>query len=121
MGQWLAKYGETIYSTRGGPWRPGPWGAATCKGNTVYVHILQWPGATGDSTGRGDKIALPALTKKIVSSKVLTGGTATVKQTDGGVEISVPATERQEPDTLVSLELDGPAFDAAVPSPPRPQ
>jgi len=105
MGQWLAKYGETIYSTRGGPWRPGPWGAATCKGNTVYVHILQWP---------GDKIALPALTKKIVSSKVLTGGTATVKQTDGGVAISVPATERQEIDTLVALELDGPAFDAGI-------
>jgi len=105
MGAWLKQYGESIYGTRGGPWRPGPWGAATCKGNTVYVHILQWP---------GDTIALPALTKKIVSSKVLTGGTASVKQTDGGVEISVPATERQEIDTLVALELDGPAFDAGI-------
>ena len=112
MGAWLKQYGESIYGTRGGPWRPGPWGAATCKGNTVYVHVLQWP---------ADTIALPALTKKIVSSKVLTGGTASVKQTGGGVEISIPATERQELDTLVALELDGPAFDAAVPSPPRPQ
>jgi alpha-L-fucosidase len=105
MGQWLAKYGETIYSTRGGPWRPGPWGAATCKGNTVYVHVLQWP---------ADTIALPALRRKIVSNKVLTGGTASVKQTDGGVEISVPAADRQEIDTLVALELDGPAFDAGI-------
>jgi alpha-L-fucosidase len=108
MGAWLAKYGETIYSTRGGPWRPGPWGAATCKGNTVYVHILQWP---------GDKIALPALTKKIVSSKVLTGGTATVKQTDGGVEISVPAADRQELDTIVVLTLDGPASEIKATTP----
>ena len=126
MGQWLAKYGETIYGTRGGPWRPAPWGAATCPGNTVYVHILQWPVATGrhgdspvesDSTGRGDTIALPALSKKIVSSKVLTGGTATVKQTDGGVEISVPATERQELDTIVVLTLDGPASEIKAATP----
>jgi len=105
MGAWLKRYGESIYGTRGGPWRPGPWGAATCQGNTVYVHILQWP---------GDTIALPALARKIVSSKVLTGGTASVKQTDVGVEISVPATDRQEIDTLVALELDGPAFDAGI-------
>ncbi|HUU34043.1 MAG TPA: alpha-L-fucosidase, partial [Vicinamibacterales bacterium] len=105
MGQWLAKYGETIYGTRGGPWRPGPWGAATCKGNTVYVHILQWP---------GDKIALPAIDRKVLSSAVLTGGKAEVKQTDEAVEISVASADRQELDTIVVLTLDGPAAGSAL-------
>ena len=107
MGQWLAKYGDTIYGCRGGPWRPGPWGAATCKGNTAYVHVFQWTDGA---------VALPPLARKIVSHKVLTGGAATVKQTADGVAIAVPAAaDRQEIDTIIALELDGPAFD---PNPP---
>jgi alpha-L-fucosidase len=107
MGQWLAKYGQTIYGTRGGPWRPGAWGAATCSGNTAYLHIFQWS---------GDSVTLPAIGRKIISSKALTGGKADVKQTDAGVEISVPAADRQEIDTVIQLELDGPAFNPSPPS-----
>jgi alpha-L-fucosidase len=104
MGQWLAKYGQTIYKTRGGPWRPGPWGASTYNGNTVYVHVLQWS---------GDAVSLPGIAKKIVSHSVLTGGKADVKQTDEAVTISVPQGDRQEIDTIITLTLDGPAADAA--------
>ncbi len=101
IGAWLEKYGESIYGTRGGPFRPGAWGAATCKGNTIYVHILDWT---------SEAIALPPLPKKIVNASVLTGGTAQVKQTDEGVAITVPKAHRQAIDTIVVLEFDGPAF-----------
>jgi len=104
MGQWLAKCGQTIYKTRGGPWRPGPWGASTYDGNTVYVHVLQWS---------GDAVSLPGIAKQIVSHSVLTGGKADVKQTDEAVTISVPQGDRQEIDTIITLTLDGPAADAA--------
>jgi alpha-L-fucosidase len=103
MGQWLGKYGQSIYATRGGPFRPGAWGCATYKGNTVYVHVLNW---------QGESVALPGIEKKIVSSSVLTGGTAQIKQTPEGIEIIVPAADRQEIDTIVVLELDGPAAEA---------
>lgn len=103
MGTWLKQYGESIYGTRGGPFRPGLWGASTYKGNKVYVHILTWPQET---------ILLPPLQKKIVASSVLTGGAVEVKQTDKGIEISVPAATRQELDTIVVLGLDGPAAEA---------
>ena len=105
MGRWMAKYGQTLYGTRGGPYRPGPWGASTSKGNTLYVHILQWEGET---------ITLPAIDRKVLSSSVLTGGKAGVRQTAEGIEISVAPADRQELDTLVALTLDGPAFDATV-------
>jgi len=105
MGRWMARYGQAIYGTRGGPYRPGPWGAATSKGNTLYVHILKW---------EGEKVALPAIDRKVLSSSVLTGGKAGVRQTDAGIEISVAPADRQELDTLVILTLDGPAFDAKV-------
>jgi len=102
MGAWLNKYGQSIYATRGGPFRPGSWGASTCKGNTIYVHVLDWP---------GENLMLPAVSKKIIVSSVLTGGTATVKQSDKGIEISVPKSDRHELDTIIKLDLDGPAGD----------
>lgn len=40
MGEWLARYGESIYGTRGGLIPPRNWGVTTQKGNTLYVHIL---------------------------------------------------------------------------------
>ena len=100
MGAWLDKYGQSIYATRGGPFRPGIWGASTHKGNTIYVHVLNWP---------GESIMLPPIPKKIIASSVLTGGTATIKQTDEAIEISVPAARRDELDTIIKLELNGPA------------
>jgi alpha-L-fucosidase len=103
MGQWLRRYGDTIYGTRGGPWLPTKRAAATCKGNVVYVHIFNWD---------GDKATLPGIDRRIVSHAVLTGGNAQVTQTEEAVSISVPAADRQEIDTIVALTLDGPAFTA---------
>lgn len=36
-------------------------------------------------------------------------GEATIKQTDTGIEVTVPAAQRDLLDTIVKLELDGPA------------
>jgi len=104
MGAWLKEYGQSIYATRGGPFRTGPWGASTKKDNTIFVHILNWP---------GEKLLLPPVPKKIIASSVLTGGTATVRQTEESVEISVPKAYRRELDTIIKLDLDGPAGEIA--------
>lgn len=100
IGAWLKQYGRSIYATRGGPF----WGlncGSTRKDNTIYVHVLKW---------YGDKVCLPPIPRKIVSHAILTGGTATVQQAADGIEISVPREHRQELDTIVALELDGPAM-----------
>jgi alpha-L-fucosidase len=124
IGDWLKKYGESIYGTRGGPLRSPDehkrsqngyyaqftiagdryWGGSTHKGNTIYLHILRWP---------SDTITLPAIPRKIVTTSVLTGGEATVEQTNTGIEVSVPAAQRDPMDTIVKLELDGPASAGA--------
>jgi len=102
MGQWLQKYGKTIYGTRGGPYKPTPAVASTRTGKTIYVHILAW---------KGDSVTLPPLPKKITGHQVLTGGQAEVTQTEQGITIKVPAANQQEIDTIVQLDLDGPAGD----------
>ncbi len=40
MGEWLGRYGESIYGTRGGDIPPHDWGVTTRKGDSLYVHIL---------------------------------------------------------------------------------
>lgn len=100
VGEWLNKYGESIYGTRGGPFLPGDYGASTHKGKTIYLHILQWP---------GEKLTLPAIPAKIVRATALTGGEVTFTQTENSVEVSVPSANRSDMDTVVALELDQPA------------
>ncbi len=111
MGQWLRQYGASIYGTRGGPYKTTAQVASTHTGNTIYVHILAWP---------GDAIVLPALRKRVTDSSLLTGGTVSVRQTKDALEIRVPTQERRPIDTIVRLELDGPAAEiepmAIVPS-----
>ncbi|NLH15570.1 MAG: hypothetical protein GX455_03215 [Phycisphaerae bacterium] len=100
MGAWLRQYGKSIYSTRGGPYKPGPWGAATFRENRVFVHILQW---------KEDKLTLPPLPCKVTGSSLMTGGKHTFKQTDEAIEIEVDPRDRQDIDTIVVLDLDKPA------------
>lgn len=40
VGEWLNKYGETIYGTTAGDVSTRPWGVTTRKGNRLFVHIL---------------------------------------------------------------------------------
>ena len=102
MGAWLAKYGTSIYGTRGGPFKPGKFGVSTHQGNTIYLHVQHWPGET---------LTLPALPAKIVSSRALAGGRVTVKHTADATAISLPVSDRQELDTIIALELDRSAGD----------
>ncbi len=102
MGAWLTKHGQSIYSTRGGPYKPAKYLACTRRDNTVYLHVLAWPDET---------LKLPALPAKILKSSVLTGGQATVSQTEAGIEITVAKADRQEIDTIIALEIDKPAME----------
>ena len=112
MGDWLRKYGESIYATRGGPFKHGKFGVSTHKNNTIYLHVLD---------RSADTLKLPAIPARILSSKVLAGGSVTVKQTDAFVEISLPVSVLRELDTIIALELDCPVgtitpVDTQVPS-----
>ncbi len=100
IGRWLEQYGQSIYGTRGGPFFSSRRIVSTRKANTLYVHVLDWT---------DDPLRLPPIDKKIVAASLLTGGTTSVKQTDAGITISVAAEHRRAIDTIVVLELDGPA------------
>ena len=98
MGAFLKKYGESIYKTRGGPYKPGRWGGSTRRGKTVYLHIMQrWP--VGE-------LCLPPLPVKVLSCEALTGGNPVCRQTDNNLIITMNPKEHVLPDTIIKLTLD---------------
>ena len=69
----------------------------TQKGDTVYVHLLDWDDAV---------LALPALPRRVKSARLLKDGRPVgVQQTASGLALSVPAGERDPYDTVVVVDL----------------
>jgi alpha-L-fucosidase len=100
VGAWLRKYGDSIYGTRGGPVSPRPWGATTRKGQTIYVHVLDW---------NDPVLTVPALGGKVRAARALKDGRAVkVTEVEGGLLVEIPPTARDPIDTVIAVELAGP-------------
>jgi len=98
MGEWLKKYGEAIYGTRGGPYKNGSWGGSCHKGNKLFLHVYKWP--------EKGPLAFEPLPYKVLSARTLTGAPATFTQSDSEFSIEVAANDRDTPVTVVELTLD---------------
>jgi alpha-L-fucosidase len=101
VGAWMDVNGESIYGTRGGPWKPSNEIASTRKGKVIYVQVLK---ATGGA------IELPAIPRKIKSASVLGGGKVEVEARAGKIILHLP-TQRDALPAVIKLELDGSALD----------
>ena len=97
IGDWLKKYGEGIYGTRGGPFMPGSWGASTCKGNQIYLFILKWP------------VVLPKLNAPILDARLMHGKKINLVQKDK-IEINLPPAKQQPIVTVLKLKIAGDAL-----------
>jgi alpha-L-fucosidase len=97
MGEWLRKNGETIYGTTGGPLTARDWGVTTQKGNTVYVHILNW---------FDESLTIPSWGKKVKSATSY-GDKTSIKfiENEYGITIRIPKDKLNEIDTIVALEM----------------
>ena len=97
VGQWLSKYGFSIYGTRGGPIPPGDWGVTTQKGDTVYVHVLHW---------NAQMLALPSLLRRITSVQQLFHETKLqVAQSEDGIVLPLLPAAKGETDRVLVLTL----------------
>jgi alpha-L-fucosidase len=96
IGQWLQRYGESVYGTRGGPLAPRAWGVTTQAGHHVYVHVLDWTDAT---------LVLPL--KNVKGARLLRDGSPVrLKARSDGVEITVPPAQADEWDRVVRLDVN---------------
>ncbi len=104
MGQWLQKYGYSIYGTRGGPFKPTEWGVTTRKGNTIFLHILKW---NGDSP----KIVFPVLGIDIKWCRVVDGGEIKLIKQRGGYTLEFAKDILKPIDTIVEIETTKDVMD----------
>ena len=101
IGAWLKQYGESIYGTRGGPFVAPGGGAVSDRGDSFAL-----PAGRGGAAARAKATSSTCTSSvgratrspcrpspRIVKHTVLTGGEATVKQTDTGIEVTVPAAQ----------------------------
>ncbi len=100
LGAWLARYGESIYGTRGGPWKPGPYGVSTCLGSRVFVHVLDPHLA---------ELRLPQLPLRVTACTKYGGEALVFHIADGCLVIPLPATPDGEAIRTIGVTLDGDA------------
>ncbi|MDD2594333.1 MAG: alpha-L-fucosidase [Bacteroidales bacterium] len=104
MGQWLSKYGETIYGTRSTLLPPQPWGVITEKGDKIWLHIFP-ENIKGTSTPHQIYVPFTDNTLKIKSATQFdTKLNLPFKQYREGLFITVGDIPQGTPDYIIELE-----------------
>ena len=96
IGKWMDVYGTSIYGTRGGPIPPRPWGATTQRGDTVFVHVLDW---------RDPMLALPRLGTIRSATMLDTRTSVAFTQSSAGVTLALPAPGPDQIDRVIVLTM----------------
>ena len=104
VGDWLRHNGESIYATRGGPYKPSNSLASTRKGNAIYVHLLK----------PATRVSLSPIPRRVRNAVILDGGKVAVDQTSEGISLQIPAVGTSGAHAVVKLDLDGSAMDLPV-------
>lgn len=99
VGEWLSRYGDAIYGTRGGPVSPSDWGVTTQKADKVYVHVLSWDAPL---------LALPPISRTIHTAQLMSNGSAVeFTQSSNGVVLKVAPAAKGEVDRVIVMTLAG--------------
>lgn len=95
VGAWLRRHGRAIYGTRPGPLQPvdGVYGT-TQSGNSVFLHILSWP---------GEALTVP-LAGPVHGVANLSGKGVEWQSVPGGIRIKVPPSGRGSVVTIVEIK-----------------
>src|SRR5438309_3632937 len=95
IGEWMSKYGASIYNTRGGPIPPGDGGVTSQKAYKMYVHVLN-----GSST----MLALAPVTRKITAAHTLPENSPVeFTQNPDGLILKLPPAKENETDRVIVL------------------
>ena len=100
IGAWLQKNGESVYGTTGSPVPFLSWGRCTRRGNTLYLHVFDWP--------KNGVLRMP-MRALVVSAHLLADPARplTTGADDRAVLIHLPAKAPDAIASVIKLTLDG--------------
>ena len=109
VGTWMARNGESIYGTTHSPFSYLTWGRATQKGQTIYVHVFNWP---------KDNILRIPLKNEVTEAHALAEPKATmpVKRTADGISLDLSSAIRDTMATVFAINIKGAPIVSPVPS-----
>jgi len=100
MGKWLNKYGDAIYGTRGGPYKPGLYGVSCNKGKNIYIHVT----ATFSSQ-ETPQISLPRLPVKILKATTYSGQPIKINYEQDKMILDLSKIELNSIDNIIILKI----------------
>ncbi len=102
VGSWMKLHGQSIYGTRGGPYKPNRELACTRKDNFIYLHLLN---------NRHEIVDLPCLPAKVLEAEVMCSNTKVdFTQNESGLNFIVPDDYKNKPNIVIMLKIDKPAI-----------
>lgn len=97
VGNWMAKYGTSIYGTRGNVIPAQDWGVVTVKDKTVYVHLLDASKST---------LVIAAFKGKIKSCVLMgTDQKVAFKKDNEQLTLNLDGIEKSDIDTIIQIIL----------------
>jgi alpha-L-fucosidase len=109
MGAWLNMNGDAIYGTQASPFPFLSWGRATRKGQTLYLHVFDWP--------KDGELVVP-FGNKITKAVLLADAKTNLKVTSGKEKstIQLPAYAPDKIASVIAVNFDGEPVVMPVPS-----
>jgi alpha-L-fucosidase len=103
MGVWLGKYGESVYGTTGGPYKPTDWLTSTRKGNAIYITLLNY---------NESSLELPfPFETEIESCRLLEGGNLVFNKSNEVLNIELPKNLTGELTTVLKINIGNDAIN----------
>ena len=100
IGAWMKTNSAAIYGTTASPFAKLDWGRATRKGQTIYLHVFNWP---------ADGSLLVPLKNKVTRATLLaqSGAKIAVTASPEGVRLKLPAAAPDAIATVIALQIEG--------------
>ncbi len=115
VGAWLDRNGEAIYGTQASPFRRLPWGRCTRRGETLYLHVFDWPG--------DGRLVIDGLRNRAGAAWFHADSRRRplpVERDGERVVIHLPLEPSDQPVTVVVLQIEGEPDVAIAPVRPGP-